>query len=169
MKKETEIRYGIHPSPFGKYLLAIRGSEVCALAFLGKGGEKEALRDLKNDLQGAVVVHDQKHMEPFAKKIFVPLKKQTSVPVVLHGTDFQIKVWDALCTIPSGTTMTYAEVAKKIGSPKSARAVGTACGQNTIAYLVPCHRVLPKSAGNGAYRWRAVRKKSLLAWEAAQA
>jgi AraC family transcriptional regulator of adaptative response/methylated-DNA-[protein]-cysteine methyltransferase len=172
MKKSStppDIRYGIYTSPFGKYLLATFHGEVCTLAFLGKGGEREALGDMKKDLHGATIVRDQKHAGTFAKKIFATQKNKASVPFILHGTDFQIKVWDALCTIPSGTTATYADIAKKIGAPKAVRAVGTACGKNAVAYLVPCHRVLTSTGAVGGYRWGVPRKKALLAWEASRA
>lgn len=169
MKKDTEIRYGVHPSPFGNVFIATFHGEVCALAWVGKGGVSQVLRDVKSDIPGAVLMRDQKSTETFAKTIFSPSKKNTRIPFVLHGTDFQIKVWDALSRIPFGSTTTYADIAQKIGSPKAVRAVGTACGKNTLAYLIPCHRVMTSSGDIGGYRWGVRRKKELLVWESSQA
>ena len=80
----------------------------------------------------------------------------------LVGTPFQMKVWRALCRIPRGKTVTYGEIAKRIGHPAAVRAVGTACGANPIAILVPCHRVLPKGGGLGGYFWGTETKQRLL-------
>jgi len=169
MKKESEIRYGIFPSPFGKYFLALTSREVCALHFLGSGGEKVAVLQLKKDWPGVPVIRDDRRTTPYAKKLFTPAGKQVSIPLVLCGTDFQLRVWDALLAIPEGEVVTYGDIAKRIKAPRAVRAVGTACGQNSIAYLVPCHRVLPSTGGLGSYRWGIGRKKALLAWEASRA
>ncbi|MDB5224578.1 MAG: regulatory protein / Methylated-DNA--protein-cysteine methyltransferase [Candidatus Adlerbacteria bacterium] len=93
------------------------------------------------------------------------------VQVELVGTPFQLKVWKALMQIPCGTTMTYGEIAKKIGVPNAARAVGSACGKNTLAVVVPCHRAVPSTFAQdgkvGAYRWGTKRKEAMLKWEGA--
>jgi AraC family transcriptional regulator of adaptative response/methylated-DNA-[protein]-cysteine methyltransferase len=87
----------------------------------------------------------------------------------LKGTDFQLKVWQALLTIPQGGLVTYGEVAKRINKPTASRAVGTAIGSNPIAYLIPCHRIIQSSGKTGGYRWNPIRKKAIIAWEAAKA
>ncbi len=89
--------------------------------------------------------------------------------LLLAGTNFQIKVWDALLRIPPGSVCTYEDIALRIGQPSAARAVGGAVGSNAIAYLIPCHRVIRKSGVIRDYRWGSTRKKALLTWESAQA
>ncbi|HKQ29883.1 MAG TPA: MGMT family protein, partial [Burkholderiales bacterium] len=86
--------------------------------------------------------------------------------VFLRGTNFQIKVWEALLRIPPGHVASYEDLAASIGVPSATRAVASAVARNTIGYLIPCHRVIRKSGVIGEYRWGAVRKRALLAWEA---
>ena len=90
-------------------------------------------------------------------------------PLFLIGAPFQIKVWEALMTIPSGHVTTYSEIAGAIGAPKAVRAVGTAVGRNPVSWLIPCHRALRKSGGLGGYHWGLPVKRAMLAWEAARA
>ena len=90
------------------------------------------------------------------------------MPIMLKGTNFQIKVWEALLRIPTGTAVTYQDVATAVGSPGAVRAVGTAIGKNPISYLIPCHRVIRKNAEFGNYGSGSARKKAILGWEAAQ-
>jgi len=89
-------------------------------------------------------------------------------PLYLIGAPFQIKVWEALLTIPSGHVTTYGEIAGAIGSPRAHRAVGTAVGRNPISLLIPCHRALRKSGALGGYHWGLPVKRAMLAWESAR-
>lgn len=98
----------------------------------------------------------------------VPSASKYTLSLFLKGTNFQLKVWEALLRIPPGLVCSYQDLAIQIGKPTAARAVANAIGANPIAYLIPCHRVLRKSGLVGGYRWNPVRKKAILAWEAAQ-
>jgi AraC family transcriptional regulator of adaptative response/methylated-DNA-[protein]-cysteine methyltransferase len=159
------IHYGVHASPFGKYLLALERGEVRALLFLVKGGEKEALRLVVRDSPEATLVRDEVRTGKVAQKLFAPTRRAVTLPLVLKGTDFEIKVWDALLATREGETVTYGDIAERIGAARATRAVGTACGKNMIGYLIPCHRVVPKAGGLGNYRWGRKNKEALLAWE----
>jgi AraC family transcriptional regulator of adaptative response/methylated-DNA-[protein]-cysteine methyltransferase len=105
-----------------------------------------------------------------ADKIFNPLnrtKPGDKLHVLVKGTNFQIKVWEALLRLPLGSVTTYQHIAGQINSPKALQAVGSAVGSNHIAYLIPCHRVIRKDGILGEYRWGATRKKSMIGWEMA--
>jgi AraC family transcriptional regulator of adaptative response/methylated-DNA-[protein]-cysteine methyltransferase len=107
---------------------------------------------------------------PVAVRIFSDLeKRRNSLGLLLMGTNFQIKVWQALLKIAPGAIASYETVGALIGAPKASRAIGSAIGQNTIAYLIPCHRVIRKTGLLGGYRWGQARKQAILGWEAAQA
>ena len=105
-----------------------------------------------------------------AKKIFSSLEdaKQSPLGLLLMGTNFQIKVWQALLTIPAGALISYETIGGLIGARKSSRAIGSAVGSNPIAYLIPCHRVIRKTGLLGGYRWGETRKRAILGWEAAR-
>jgi len=104
------------------------------------------------------------------KQIFSNLEKgeKSSLSLLLMGTNFQLKVWQALLRIPRGDVTTYENIGQLIGAPKSARAIGSAVGDNRVAYLIPCHRVIRKSGMLGGYHWGEPRKRAMLAWEAAR-
>jgi AraC family transcriptional regulator of adaptative response/methylated-DNA-[protein]-cysteine methyltransferase len=129
-----------------------------------------ALRDLQAAWPEARLVENQALTGTVAGPLFAPAASPASKPIhlLLRGTNFQIKVWEALLKIPAGALASYETLAAAAGSPKAVRAVGTACGSNLIAYLIPCHRVLQKAGGIGGYRWGTSRKKAMLAWEAAK-
>lgn len=161
------IRYGIHPTPFGKCLIATTERGICHLGFV-QTGEGDAIDHLVADWKQAEMIEDYKDTAPLVKPIFdlrsgahggEPLK------VYLRGTNFQLKVWEALLQIPAGSVTTYEGIAERIGRPGATRAVGTAVGHNPIAVLIPCHRVIRKVGGFGNYRYGALRKKALLARE----
>jgi AraC family transcriptional regulator of adaptative response/methylated-DNA-[protein]-cysteine methyltransferase len=98
-----------------------------------------------------------------------PLETRRPLTVFVKGTDFQLRVWRALLRIPSGRLTTYGQLAAAIGAPSAARAVGSAVGSNELAWLIPCHRVIRQTGAAGEYRWGAVRKRAMLAWEASAA
>jgi AraC family transcriptional regulator of adaptative response/methylated-DNA-[protein]-cysteine methyltransferase len=104
------------------------------------------------------------------RRIFSPARESEGEPLglYLHGTNFQIKVWEALLRIPPGAVVTYEDIAIYLGMPGAARAVGNAVGSNPIPVLIPCHRVIRKAGEFGGYRWGAARKKALLGWEQAK-
>ena len=163
------IRYAIHPSPFGKCLIATTERGICHLGFV-QTGEGDAVDYLAADWQEAKMVEDYKSTAPLVAPIFdLTSGGRESLRLHLRGTNFQIKVWEALLQIPQGTATTYEQVAARIGQPSASRAVGSAVGRNPIAVLIPCHRVLRKDGEFGEYRYGTARKKALLAYESVTA
>jgi AraC family transcriptional regulator of adaptative response/methylated-DNA-[protein]-cysteine methyltransferase len=158
------IRYGIHPSPFGKVLIATTERGICNLSFVDVS-EGKAIDNLVADWQQAEMTEDYKSTAPLVTRIFSDLEIDTPLKLHLRGTNFQIKVWEALLNIPSGALTTYEQIARQVGNPKAVRAVGTAVGHNPIAYLIPCHRVIRKSGEFGNYLYGSARKKMILARE----
>ena len=118
---------------------------------------------------GAECVENRGAVQPLAEEVFGPFQGEQGNPLQLHlrGTNFQIKVWEALLTVPFGYTTSYGDIAGKIGRPSAARAVGSAVGSNPVALLIPCHRVIRQTGVIGNYRWGETRKKLLIGWEAA--
>lgn len=163
------IHYGRHATPFGDCLLATTPRGICMLTFLDASDWETARTELQTRWQAATLVEDQAGTAAYIDQIF-PHNGVVAQPLHLHlqGTNFQIRVWEALLRIPPGAACSYADVAHAIGQANAARAVGSAVGANQIAYLIPCHRVIRKSGIVNEYRWGPTRKKALLAWEAAQ-
>lgn len=149
------IHYGLAPSPLGDIWLAWHmGDEICELA-LDDGWQPKASYQQRDDAHAAHLVNLIFSNEPL------------KTPLVLNvtGTDFQCEVWRALLTIPHGAVISYSELATKVGKPKAVRAVASAVGANTIAWLIPCHRVIRRNGDLGGYRWGLARKRALLALE----
>ena len=166
------MRYGVHESPFGRCLLAVTERGICGLSFIDEeaGATEEALRALRTRWPAATLLRDEQATAAVMAHIFpaAPLVDPKPVHLLLKGTNFQLKVWEALLRVPAGSVTTYESVALSIQQPTAARAVGSAVGANAIAYLIPCHRVIRKSGVVDGYRWGTVRKKAILGWEAAQ-
>ena len=161
------IRYGIHPTPFGKCLVATTERGICHLGFI-QTSEGDAIDNLVNDWKQARMIEDYKSTVHLVKPIFdlrYGIRGGEPLRVYLRGTNFQLKVWEALLQIPTGTVTTYEGIAEWIGKPSATRAVGTAIGHNPIAVLIPCHRVIRKAGDFGNYRYGTLRKKALLARE----
>jgi AraC family transcriptional regulator of adaptative response/methylated-DNA-[protein]-cysteine methyltransferase len=156
----VEISYGFHPSPFGECLLAITGRGICFLAFVDTDRDS-ALEQLKQTWANAAFSEDPARTAPFIEKIFNP-SSSAPIPLHLRGTNFQIKVWEALLRLPPGQVTTYQTLADQVGSSRAARAVGNAVARNPLAYLIPCHRVLQKTGEFGNYRYGSARKKAIL-------
>jgi AraC family transcriptional regulator of adaptative response/methylated-DNA-[protein]-cysteine methyltransferase len=162
------ITYGFHPSPFGESVLAITERGICNLLFISGGNREEALQELKDTWPKATFRQDPSQTQPFMERIFNPVKHQQALPVILKGTNFQIKVWQALLKIPPGTVVSYEDIATQIGQPGAAQAVGMAAAHNPIGYVIPCHRVIRKMGMFGNYHWGTARKKAILGWEVAR-
>ena len=167
--EDLEIAYGFHASPFGECLLALTGRGICDLIFVSEGNREEALKALKKRWARAALHEDPQRTGPVVAQVFDRLTGGEAKPLSLHlrGTNFQIKVWEALLNIPSGTVVSYEDIAVSIGMPSAARAVSNAVARNPIPVIVPCHRVIRKAGAYGGYRWGTARKKALLGWEAA--
>jgi AraC family transcriptional regulator of adaptative response/methylated-DNA-[protein]-cysteine methyltransferase len=167
-----DIAYGIHDTPFGPGLFGITKRGLCHFSFLSSVEEaSEAVSALGAEWPGAVLTEVPEASSEVARAIFNPggaAPQLASLSLFLKGTNFQIKVWNALLRVPPGTVTTYGRLAQALGSPNSARAVGSAVGKNPIAYLIPCHRVIREMGTFGQYRWGRVRKRAILGWEAAR-
>jgi len=160
------IRWGWFESPFGHMLAMATPRGLCGLAFAEETGDAAAMADLRGRWPEAEFVEDPDALKPW---VSAALGQAGEARLHLIGAPFQIKVWEALLTIPSGQVTTYGEIARAIGHPGAVRAVGTAVGRNPVSWLIPCHRALRKSGGLGGYHWGLPVKRALLAWEAARA
>jgi AraC family transcriptional regulator of adaptative response/methylated-DNA-[protein]-cysteine methyltransferase len=164
------IRYGFHSSPFGKCLVAITERGICDLMFGQDGDQQGSLAELRSIWPGAEIEHDPDATNGIVENIFSLFRRSTSNPMRLYlsGTNFQLKVWEALLKIPAGSVVSYEDISIFIGIPGGSRAVGNAVSINPTPVLIPCHRVIRKSGDFGEYRWGTSRKKALLGWEMAQ-
>lgn len=164
------IRYAEVDGPFGRALIGATEKGVCWLSFTEPDGLGRSLAEMQADWPAARFVEDRAAIAPIAAAAFAFARGDgAGRPLGLHvqGTNFQLKVWEALLKIPPGACVTYGDLAKAVGAPKAARAVGAAVGANMISLLIPCHRVILASGVVHNYRWGAARKKALLAIEAA--
>lgn len=162
------IRYGFQPSPFGQALVMVTDRGLAGLGFCDLGEETACYADMAGRWPMAQFVEDQTAIQPYVQRIFDPTCWQAEQPlrVVLIGSDFQVRVWQNLLTIPMGKAVTYSDIAQKIGQPTASRAVGAAVGRNPISFVVPCHRALGKSGALTGYHWGLTRKRAMLGWEA---
>jgi len=164
------IWYGLHDSAFGRALVGCTDRGICWLGFVVNRRDAQTVRELREDWPGARLVHDQARTARLAAHVFARARSGRRHPPLrldLRGTNFQIKVWEALLKIPFGRVASYQDVAAAIGAPSAARAVGGAVGANPISLVIPCHRVILKSGIIHNYRWGADRKRTILALEQA--
>ena len=162
------LTYGFHPSPFGMALVMTTPRGLAGLALADTGKERAALRDMRARWPKAKYVEDFAATAATARRIFDAAlwRKNQPLRVVLIGTDFEVRVWERLLSVPMGKLTTYSDLAAKAGAPKAARAVGAAVGKNPISFVVPCHRVVGKSGELTGYHWGLTRKRAMLGWEA---
>ncbi|MCO6495833.1 MAG: bifunctional helix-turn-helix domain-containing protein/methylated-DNA--[protein]-cysteine S-methyltransferase [Bacteroidetes bacterium] len=159
------IHYSMAESLFGRLFIASTSKGICYMVF-SQDEEKEIL-NLKKLFPKAHIRHQPEEIQEKALLSFLPERaKDVKISLHLKGTDFQIQVWKALLTVPFGSLATYHSIAKKIGSPRSARAAGTAIGDNPVTYIVPCHRIVRSSGEYGNYMWGSERKLAMIGWEA---
>ncbi|MDP2733516.1 MAG: bifunctional helix-turn-helix domain-containing protein/methylated-DNA--[protein]-cysteine S-methyltransferase [Hoeflea sp.] len=163
----VRVSYGFHSSPFGTAVIMATERGLCGLAFADPGEEQAALEDMTRRWPGARLTQDQAVTAPYVERIFSPGQWRADQPlrIVMIGTDFQVRVWEALLRIPLGAASTYSDVARAIGKPSASRAVGAAVGRNPISFVVPCHRALGKSGALTGYHWGITRKRAMLGWE----
>lgn len=168
--KGLTIRYGYHLSPFGLALVMVTDRGLCGLAFCDPGTERAAFDDMAGRWPNATYEEDLSATAPYAARIFDPARWRADQPlrVVLIGSDFQVRVWEALLKIPMNRARTYSSLAAEIGNPAASRAVGAAVGANPVSFVVPCHRALGKSGALTGYHWGLTRKRAILGWEAGQ-
>jgi AraC family transcriptional regulator of adaptative response/methylated-DNA-[protein]-cysteine methyltransferase len=162
------MRYGFHPSPFGLALVMATERGLAGLAFGDAGEDKKAMADMTRRWPKATYVEDREGTGVIAQRIFDPKQWRAERPlrVILIGTDFQVRIWETLLSIPMGRAVTYSDIATKIHNPAACRAVGAAVGRNPISFVVPCHRVVGKSGELTGYHWGITRKRAMLGWEA---
>lgn len=159
-----EITYGFAPSVFGEALILWTPRGICGMGFTAEMGQDVCLEDMRKRWPKADYARDDDGAAAQVDAIF----SGSDARLFLSGAPFQIKVWEALLSIPSGHVTTYSEIAQKAGNPKAVRAVGTAVGRNPVSWLIPCHRALRKSGGLGGYHWGLPVKRAMLAFESAR-
>src|SRR6478609_4045961 len=163
------IQYGFHETPFGTALIGTTERGISWLSFIATDEDAtNAIKEMKAHWHNSVFYQNQQLTAFTARQIFGKRKSEEKLHVFVKGTNFQIKVWEALLKIPAGNVITYQGIAESIQSPRAMQAVGSAVGSNHIAYLIPCHRVIRKDGILGEYRWSAARKKSIIGWEMAK-
>lgn len=163
------IRAGVARSPFGNCLLGETRRGICHLSFFDEPERDHAAGELRNDWPLADISWDDAFAESLAERIFHPANTAQSWKLHVKGTPFQLRVWRALLEIRPGTLASYGRIAALAGNPNASRATGSAVGSNAISFLIPCHRVIRETGVSGHYRWGAVRKRAILAWESGRA
>lgn len=169
--KNIVIEYGFHSTPFGEAIIGATERGITHLSFLQGSNRKEAVAELEAAWEQATVQPAKGSTDRLAKAIFhrTPGDQQEKLNVLVKGTNFQVKVWNALLEIPYGSVTNYQSIAKHIGQPGALQAVGSAVGANPVGYLIPCHRVIRKNLIIGEYHWGTERKKAMLGWEMVKA
>lgn len=161
-----KVRWGWQDSPFGQALVMATDRGICGIGFAAETGAEATMADLRSRWPNADFVEDPAMIRGWALSAFGA--GGAEVPVFGIGAPFQIKVWEALLSIPSGHVTTYTDIANAVGTPRAVRAVGTAVGRNPVSWLIPCHRALRKTGELGGYHWGLPVKRALLAWESAR-
>jgi AraC family transcriptional regulator, regulatory protein of adaptative response / methylated-DNA-[protein]-cysteine methyltransferase len=165
--ENLRINYSFAESPFGNILVASTQKGICYMAFTDD--EKNALQALQNKFPNAHYQQMVDLIQQHALYIFThDWSKLNQIKLHLKGTAFQLKVWETLLKIPMGGLSTYGSIAKQINTPGASRAVGSAIGDNPVAFLIPCHRVIQSSGAFGGYMWGTTRKTAMIGWEAAR-
>ena len=166
--EQLQINYSFAETPFGNIIVASTTKGICHLAFADD--EKDTLQQLQSQFPNARFKQVVDTIQQNALFIFTQDWKDLSkIKLHLKGTPFQIKVWEALLKIPMGDVSTYSGIANTIKNPNASRAVGTAIGDNPVAFLIPCHRVIRSTGDFGQYHWGSIRKTAIIGWEAAKA
>lgn len=165
--KDLSINYSYAESPFGKLLVASTTKGICYISF--SENEKKVFQELKSIFPNATYNQTVDMIQQNALFIFTHDWSQLSkIKLHLKGTDFQLKVWETLLKVPMGKLSTYGQVGEQMGNPKATRAIGTAIGNNPVAFLIPCHRIIRSSGEFGEYHWGDSRKVAMIGWEAAK-
>ncbi len=167
-RDDLVLSYGFHASPFGEAIVVATPRGVAGLGFVDDGDRETALADMARRWPRACLAEDELTTAPFAARVFDPSlwRPETPLRITMIGTDFEVRVWETLLNVPMGRATTYSDIARKIGRPKAARAVGAAIGRNPISFVVPCHRVLGRSGALTGYHWGLARKQAIIGWEA---
>jgi AraC family transcriptional regulator of adaptative response/methylated-DNA-[protein]-cysteine methyltransferase len=161
------IRAGVAESPFGNCLIGKSPRGICHLSFYNEGERDDAIREMRDEWPLAAITWDDDHAASLCGRIFTPAPSSSTWKLHVRGTPFQLRVWRALLRVPPGALASYGMIATAAGNPQASRATGSAVGSNAISFLIPCHRVIRETGISGHYRWGAVRKRAILAWESA--
>lgn len=165
--ENLSINYSFAESPFGEIFIASTSKGVCCMEFADS--RETAFNSILKKFPNAQFTQVVDEVQQNALFIFTrDWSKLKEIKLHLKGTDFQLKVWNALLRIPKGGLTTYGDIAAEINNPKACRAVGTAVGENPVAFLIPCHRVIRSSGELGNYHWGEIRKTAIIGWEAAK-
>lgn len=165
--KALRINYSFAESPFGNVLVASTAKGICHMSFADD--RDAALQALTAQFPHAQFTQMVDLIQQNTLYIFTQdWSRLSEIKLHLRGTDFQLKVWEALLKIPMGNLTTYSRLARELHNPNAARAVGTAVAQNPVAFLIPCHRVIKATGESGEYHWGGVRKHAMIGWEAAK-
>ncbi len=159
----VNIRHGVADTPFGTAFIAETDRGLCRLSFLDGASETAELRALRAQWPKAAITRDDAKAKTLVDIIWG--HKSATLPLAVCGTNFQVQVWRALLELDPGETVTYSALARQLGQPNGARAVGNAVGANPIAWVIPCHRVLRAGGQLGGYRWGVARKQMIRRWE----
>jgi len=167
-REDLRLAYGFHPSPFGEAIVVAAPRGLAGLGFVDDDGREGALADMRRRWPRALFAEDAAATAPLAARAFDPRlwRPETPLRIVMIGTDFEVRVWEKLLTVPLGHATTYSDIARRLGAPKASRAVGAAVGRNPISFVVPCHRVIGRSGALTGYHWGLARKQAIIGWEA---
>ncbi len=161
-----EIVYGYHATPFGMCFIAVTERGVCDFHFINDDSKRDEYMNFSKKWHFATINHRPDITQAYVQKIFKPgAADKEKLNLLVQGTDFQVKVWQALVNIPFGNVQTYKQLSEQIGHPDSIRSVATAAGKNPILYLIPCHRIICESGDVGNFSYGRVRKQAMIAWE----
>jgi AraC family transcriptional regulator of adaptative response/methylated-DNA-[protein]-cysteine methyltransferase len=164
-----KVEYGFHETTFGLCLIGMTDRGICWLSFVSTDEDPRVhLGQMKEHWHNSIFHENEELTASLVTNIFNEDATKKRLHLFVKGTNFQVKVWEALLRLPLGGVVTYQNIAEKIKSPNAMQAVGSAVGSNHIAYLIPCHRVIRKDGILGEYRWDAIRKKSIIGWEMAK-
>jgi AraC family transcriptional regulator, regulatory protein of adaptative response / methylated-DNA-[protein]-cysteine methyltransferase len=164
----VRIRHGVAATPFGSAFVAETGRGICRLSFVEREADTTELQALRVLWPRAEFVRDDAHAARLVATIWNRdggNRPSVTLPLAVSGTNFQVQVWRALLELPPGETVTYGALARQLGRPGAARAVGSAVGSNPVAWVIPCHRVLRAGGELGGYRWGVPRKQMIRRWE----
>lgn len=163
------IEYAVHDTPFGKVFIATTLRGICNIAFLENADMNEPLANLHDKWPRSILHENRESTLALVKAAFgEPAELSYPISLYLSGTNFEINVWKALLQVPPAMVVSYSQVARAIGHPNSARAVGLATAKNPVAFLIPCHRVIRQSGELGGYHWGNTRKHAIHSWESAR-
>jgi AraC family transcriptional regulator of adaptative response/methylated-DNA-[protein]-cysteine methyltransferase len=167
-RDDLTLAFGFHDSPFGETIVVTTPRGLAGLGFVDEGKREAALADMQRRWPRAKFVANPDATAPYVARAFDPnqWRPETPLRIVMIGTDFELRVWETLLTVPMACATTYSDIARRIGKPKAARAVGAAVGRNPISFVVPCHRVLGRSGALTGYHWGLARKQAIIGWEA---